>query len=278
MSPDEKLAQIARALQETGIDALVMGGHAVRYYGVDRNTSDFDLVTAVSSTADLRARLPASPLFAGLKEIPAWRSDDFARFEIGTLPDGRQELLEFWVHNHLLPAFSTLKTRAEIGRYGGDDVAFVSLDDLLRSKETEREGDWLDIALLEEIRDARLLAQATDANGVARALENVRSRRGLERLEASKLLADTDAVARAIERCVHPVTFAILSPLAPQAKPNQLTSPVEPTGLTALAKSTFNSPFHLGVVEVVRRGYKRQAMEKDRLDKEAKVKAQKSSD
>jgi hypothetical protein len=32
------MAAIVGALEEAGIDALIMGGHAVRYYGVDRNT------------------------------------------------------------------------------------------------------------------------------------------------------------------------------------------------------------------------------------------------
>ncbi len=37
-----------------------------------------------------------------------WRSDDFARFEIGRLPDGREEWLEFWIRNHLLGDFAGL--------------------------------------------------------------------------------------------------------------------------------------------------------------------------
>lgn len=273
MSPDEKLARIVRVIKEAGVDVLVMGGHAVRYYGIDRNTSDFDMVASAASPADLQEKLPASPLFATLKEVPAWRSDDFARFEIGVLPDGRQEFLEFWIRNHLLPDFTTLKGRAEIGHYGGDEVAFLSLDDLIRSKETERESDWLDIALLEEIRDARLLAQATDENGIVEALANVRTRRGLERLESSGLLNEAEDVALAIGRCTHPVTYAMLFPLNRQSAPEQLAAPLDGNILDVLAKETFNSSRHKGIVEVVRRSYRRQAMEKDRLDKEAKVRA-----
>lgn len=250
-----------------------MGGHAVRYYGVDRNTSDFDIVASVTSPADVRAKLLASPLFATFQEVPAWRSDDFARFEIGALSDGRQEFLEFWIRNHLLPDFTTLKERAETGRYGGDEVAFLSLDDLIRSKETERESDWLDIVLLEEIRDARFLARARDANGILDALANVRSRRGLERLDAAGLLQDDVAVARACERCTHPATYAMLHPLAPQSTPQRLGTHLDANVLAMLAKEPFNSSRHKGVVEVVRRSYRRQAMEEDRRDKEAKVRA-----
>ena len=48
MTPDEKLARIFGSLIKAGVDVLVMGGHAVRHYGVDRNTNDFDLVTSLT--------------------------------------------------------------------------------------------------------------------------------------------------------------------------------------------------------------------------------------
>ena len=43
MNPAERLAAIVSALEDVGAKCLVMGGHACRYYGIDRNTNDFDL-------------------------------------------------------------------------------------------------------------------------------------------------------------------------------------------------------------------------------------------
>jgi hypothetical protein len=42
MNPDIRLAEIVAALEGAGVRCLVMGGHAVRYYRVSRNTIDFD--------------------------------------------------------------------------------------------------------------------------------------------------------------------------------------------------------------------------------------------
>src|SRR5262245_19093189 len=37
VNPATRLAQVVTALEQVGLTALVMGGHAVRYYGIDRN-------------------------------------------------------------------------------------------------------------------------------------------------------------------------------------------------------------------------------------------------
>jgi hypothetical protein len=271
MTPEERLVQITEALEAAGLDSLVMGGHAVRYYGVDRNTVDFDFVTGTEAP-DLRARLNQSPLLNSPREGPSWRPDDFARFEIGRLPDGREEWLEFWFHNHLLPDFEELRSRQERGTYGGKDVRFISLSDLLRSKETERESDWQDIALLEEIQDARLLATArTDADLVT-ALANLRSRRGFERAAEMGLFPDLALVTAASSRCVHPVPYAFLRPLAADLPPPApLRMPIEDAYLAPLGAVAFATTKHLALVEVVRRAYKRWAMEQDRQDKQSRV-------
>jgi hypothetical protein len=43
VTADGKLAAVLTALESVGVRTLVMGGHAVRYYGLDRTTDDFDL-------------------------------------------------------------------------------------------------------------------------------------------------------------------------------------------------------------------------------------------
>src|SRR5437868_2810967 len=105
-------------LEQAGCESLVMGGHAVKYYGVGRNTVDFDFCAGVRTTQELRELLQHMPELRQAKEGPSWRPDDFVRFEIGRLPDGREEWLEFWVRNHLLPDFTQLISRRETGEYG----------------------------------------------------------------------------------------------------------------------------------------------------------------
>ena len=81
MSPDSRLAEIITALEAVGLDCLIMGGHAVRFYGLDRNTADYDLHLAPSCWDDLPLKLSRTVLFAGkpLIEGPSWRPDAFRR-------------------------------------------------------------------------------------------------------------------------------------------------------------------------------------------------------
>jgi len=272
VTPDQKLAQIVHALQQAGIDILVMGGHAVRYYGIDRNTIDFDLVTSVATAEELRSKLPQAVSSPNLREQAVWRANDFARFEIGRLPDGRQEFLEFWLRNHLLSDFQTLKARAEIGRYGGSEIPFLSLPDLLKSKETERETDWSDIALLEEIQDARdFAALQKDPDSVSVFLANVRSRRGMDQAIDAGLSNDAAVIREVIAACTHPVAFAFWLPRAPSTSSSPAIPMIGPTTLASLRSATFGSPKHFALIEICRRAYKRRAMELDRADKQAKL-------
>jgi hypothetical protein len=183
VTPDEKLAEVVTALEGVGIRSLVMGGHAVRYYGLARMTDDFDLHLASDCWDDLSERMGRSD-WLGVRnpvELPSWWKTTFRRFQIGKLPSGREELLEFWKENHLLPPFDELHKRRESGQYGGRVIDFLSLADLIHAKETEREKDWLDIQYLEEFQDQRLAASIKAGEiSLCDGLMRLRSRRGLE--------------------------------------------------------------------------------------------------
>jgi hypothetical protein len=55
--PDVRLAEVVSALETVGVSCLVMGGHAVRFYGLSRHTNDVDLHISPDQWDDLPARL-----------------------------------------------------------------------------------------------------------------------------------------------------------------------------------------------------------------------------
>jgi hypothetical protein len=273
VNPEARLADIVTALQAVGLTCLVMGGHAARYYGLQRNTNDYDLHLAPDRWPDLPYLLRQSSVFLGLPVVegPSWRPDSFRRFQIGRLPDGREEWLEFWRNNHLLPPFEELFARREEGTYGGCSLPFLALPDLIRSKETERAGDWQDVAILEEFLDARLLAQVEQGRlALAQALAQLRSRRGFESYWQKGYLTDRSAVRDALTGTHLSITQAFLLPLQPDLSPLPIpTVPIEPVILKRLRIVTPASVLHLALVEAVRRQYQLAAQSADRADKEA---------
>jgi hypothetical protein len=273
LNPEARLAEIITALEAIGLNCLIMGGHAVRFYGLDRNTVDFDLHLAPDCWNALPHRLSQTPLFAGkpLIEGLTWRPQGFRRFRSGTLPSGREEWLEFWHENHLLAPFSELFSRREKGSYGGRILPFLSLPDLIRSKETERETDWEDIAFLEEFLDARLLAQASAGRDtLVAAISQVRSRRGFESLLQQGCLGEPDLVKQALASARLSITQAYLLPCVPELQGlPPVTVPVESVVLNRLRTESPGSSLHLALVEVVRRQYKLTAQAADKADKEA---------
>jgi len=268
----ERLAAIVTAVEAVGLRCLVMGGHAVRFYGFERSTSDFDLQMAPDGWDDLADRLARTPLAATgvLSEGNTWRPGAFRRFQIGQLPDGREEWLEFWRSNHLLSPFAEAYARREVGTYGGRSLAFLGLPDLIRSKETERDFDWDDIRILEEFLDARRFAavESRSAEPVS-ALVDVRSRKGFERLYESKHLADSVAVKSAIHSTTSTVTWAYLRPFVSELDASTPPAPIESAIERKLRTVALASGLHLSLVEMVRRRYKTERQAADAADKQA---------
>ena len=63
MTSEERLAALVAGLHSVGASCLVMGGHAVRFYGLERNTIDFDLHLAPERWNDLPDLLRRTQLF-----------------------------------------------------------------------------------------------------------------------------------------------------------------------------------------------------------------------
>jgi len=253
-------------------DERLMGGHAVRFYGLQRNTVDFDLHLAPDRWDDLPQLLSRTSLYSGegIPEGNSWRPHAFRRFQIGRLPDGREEWLEFWRTNHLLPGFVELYARRETGPYGGRLLDFLSLPDLIRSKETERFSDWQDVELLQEFLDARNLARVKDGSmDLSAALASLQSRVGLEAFLQAGHLSDAASVSLALQRTTFSVTQALLLPFTSGSSLSQTTPAVEPVIVKRLRSTIPASPLHLTLVEVVRRQYQTYNQAVDRRDKEA---------
>jgi hypothetical protein len=278
MSIVEHLNQITTALDELKIPYLVMGGHAVRYYGFNRETTDHDLHIPENVGKNLSELLRQTSLFVSvtLTESITWRGEnDFKRYVIGTLPDGKEELLEFWIHNHLLDDFKDLYQRREEGFYGGKTVSFLSLADLIRSKETERENDWQDISFLEEILDQRNLTNAQNDEEIISALGNLRSVRGLETAINKGFTANQANVETALKKSTNPIAQSFLIPFAPHLEADLPNNEILPPPFRKHLKLTEpSSSRHLALVEAVRLRYKRAMQELDRLDKDEHRKRQ----
>jgi hypothetical protein len=264
------LLEVTEALVESGLRFLIMGGHALRHYGVDRNTFDFDFHVSGQEAAGLAERLRATRLFARgqLVEGPSWRATDFRRYQIGVQPNGREEWLEFWFRNHLLAPFPEAYQRREEAHIEGRTLSFLALSDLIRSKETERDDDWTDVRLLEEILDNRNLARVGDAASRVIALSQLRSRRGFERAEHDGLLADRGAVAGAFSAAQHPVTLAYLFPFVGPDTVSTRELPLDIAVRAALKQIQCGGPRHLAIVEAVRLAYQRAARAADQADKQ----------
>jgi hypothetical protein len=79
MSVVQHLTEIVAALNALQIPYLVMGGHAVRYYGFNRATTDHDLHIPARVGAQLTDLLRKTSLFVGGPPVEAatWRGEDF---------------------------------------------------------------------------------------------------------------------------------------------------------------------------------------------------------
>ncbi len=150
------LGELIAALARHGVDYLVIGGVATQVHGHRRTTMDLDLIPD-PSPENLRrlgavlAELEARPRDAEM-EIPV---DDPERLAIAAIVP---PLLTRHGQIHILKepkgahGFDEMRERALVVELDGNEVAIVSLDDLIRMKQAAgRPADLDDIAALTEV-------------------------------------------------------------------------------------------------------------------------------
>jgi hypothetical protein len=138
------LGELIAALARNDVDYVVIGGVATQVHGHRRTTMDLDL------TPD--------PYPENLRRLGA----ALAELEARPVDSGEEMLLTQYGQIHILKEpkgarpFDEMRERALLVDLDGNDVAIVSLDDLIRMKRAAgRPGDLDDIATLTEVERQR---------------------------------------------------------------------------------------------------------------------------
>ena len=140
----EDLKALIRALNDHGVDYLLVGGYALFVHGYHRATIDIDVVVPASADAGRRVReaLMLLPDQAAKDIDPAW-------FEDGENIRVADEFVVDVLFNAGGETYDTLKQYAETIDLDGIPVRTVNLEGLLRTKQSVRDRDVADRAVIE---------------------------------------------------------------------------------------------------------------------------------
>lgn len=145
------LGELAKALNEHGVEYAVIGGTAMMFHGFPRATKDIDLLLPLSHENNKK-------LQEALRALP-FNQEALKHLELESLDKGYSTAIEGELAIDLLFVANDLKFDAfrqflERHEFNGYKVSTLSLDGLIRSKETTRDSDKLDVAKLRRLRMA----------------------------------------------------------------------------------------------------------------------------
>lgn len=159
------LQQVFETLNHERVRYVVVGGVAVNLWGIQRSTHDLDLVVDLRP-GNLRAlvgalgrlgllpRVPVDPMdLADARKRNGWiRSKGLLAFTFFD-PRDPSRVVDILVADR---NYRSLAGRCEVTRIGREEVPLVSLDDLIKMKESAgRRQDRSDARLLRKIREIR---------------------------------------------------------------------------------------------------------------------------
>ena len=145
----DDLMSVICSLNENGVDYFLIGGYALFAHGYYRATTDIDILIAPDREQGARVVKALLVLPEGVSsEIdPAW-------FEEGENIRVADEIIVDLMFNACGETTETLSRYAETVDLDGIPVRTLSLEGLLRTKQTVRDKDVMDRAVLQRAIDA----------------------------------------------------------------------------------------------------------------------------
>jgi predicted nucleotidyltransferase len=145
----DDLKSVIRSLNENGVDYFLIGGYALFAHGYYRATTDIDLLVAPDREQGARLIKALLVLPEGVSsEIdPSW-------FDEGENIRVADEIIVDVMFNACGETTATLARYAETVDLDGIPVRTLSLEGLLRTKQTVRDKDVMDRIVLQRAIDA----------------------------------------------------------------------------------------------------------------------------
>jgi hypothetical protein len=149
----EDLKALVMAMNQHQVDYILIGGYALFAHGYHRATTDIDVLVPASRTAGekLKAALMILPDQAAADIDPEW-FEDAENIRVA------DEFVVDIMLNACGETFETLQDFAESIDLDGIPVRTISLEGLLRTKQTTRDKDIADRIILERAIQAIRLA------------------------------------------------------------------------------------------------------------------------
>jgi predicted nucleotidyltransferase len=148
MDAQPELALVARALNEHGLEAILIGNMAAALHGAPVSTVDIDLFFRKTPRNMQKLKLVAAALEAVILR-PYYPVS--ALFRLQRERDGMQ--IDFMGHIDGVKSYEGVRDRAGVYQIGGQKLLAASLDDIIRSKRAAgRDKDLSVIDILEKAR------------------------------------------------------------------------------------------------------------------------------
>ncbi len=149
-----------RVLNQHKVEYAVIGGTAMMFHGFPRATKDIDLLLPLNHENNKK-------LHAALEELP-FNQEALKELEIENLDKGFSTAIEgdisidiLFVANDM--TFERFRKHLERRDFNGYEVFTLNLDGLIKSKETTRDTDKIDVAKLRRLRVALQLSSGEQA-------------------------------------------------------------------------------------------------------------------